>query len=746
MPRFSYMLNSFKSGELGPKTHARTEAEQYKEGLDILENFLVETSGGAFRRGGLVTEVGPTALAADEGEYISVIYKLDRNSVYRVDIKVTTTASATISEVNTAGVSRYSAGTAPLIGRVPAALAQGSSNTHGYSYSQVDGCLIIVHSSGEVEPVIFVPTLNGAGELCLVGFPWLDDIDDTTIAGAVVGTPTKILLKYDSWARYDDVVRTPFDDPNVTDFTMAVGAVSGSTTLVSTADFFVADMASDGSTFNGLRIMIDDGTGKIVVGIITAVTDSKNATVQISVAGAGFSITASNYWYVSGWDKYNGWPKTVELHNGRLVFGGSKNKPATVWASFPFYYGQINRLYAIDIASVYVYGREASLVDGGLEYTIASEGDQEEITWIKSNRTLLLGTATREYAVSLEPTSVSFLPQSNHGGSARAAINAYNSTYFIGEDGQEIYEVKYSEENGAFVSRRITDINDQILHSNALTKRTKYVQMVYVERMKTIFALTDAYQIVAISIDPQAGVLAFSKVKTIQTQHRYIFKAFDPYEEETFLFTRTVNTAARGALDSDEWILRLIPAWDDTIPVGETVDKKTNECFFVDFATYGTNSPASGTLALGADYASLFLTVIARNESGTLRIFEAIQADVSGNITLGENVVYWVAGIPYTSVLKTLTPEVGPNQVMNSQGDVIRIDRITAKLYASWVGEYGADTIYSFEQLNQLTPYTGEERLDIPLGPDNENKVIIQTDQPLPLNILGMVLRGQNNP
>jgi hypothetical protein len=749
MPSFTYMLNSFKAGELGPKTHARTETEQYKEGLDSLENFLVETSGGAFRRGGFVN-VDFTGNA--EGEYISFVYKIDRESIYQIDLKVTATVSATISQVNANSTPRYTAGTVGLVGRVGTNIINGATDIYGFSYIQVDGCLVLVHSNGEVEPTIFVPTLNGAGELCLVAFPWLDQVDDATIAGAVVGTPTKILLDYSSWTRYDEIVRTPLDNPNVTPITMALGAVTGSTTLVCSSDFFVSDMASDAGVFNGLRVLIDDGTGKSLVGVITAVTDAQNATAEIISTTVGFSLTASNYWYISAWDKYNGWPKTVELHDGRLVFGGSKTKPATLWASFPFFYGQLNRYYAVDIASAYVYTRTPSTVEGGVEYSLASEGDQEEIAWLKSNRSLLLGTTSREYAIILSPTSPSLTPQSNHGGDIRTAVNAYNSTYFIGVNGQDIYEAKYSEENGAFVSRRITDSNDQIIHDDNINKRTRYVQLVYVEEHKSIFALTDSFKLVAISIDPRTNILAFSKIKMSQTQHRYIWKAFDDYENESFLFTRTVHTGARGVFDSQEWILKLMSQWDDIGPVSDTVDRLTDEAIFVDYATYGTNGPASASIALGAEYGNLFVSVLARTELGVLKIYESVGADPSGNITVDDSVTYWVAGLAYSSKLITLTPEVGPNQILNSQGDVIRIDRVTAKLYDSWVGKYGSsDTQYDFEVFGDgvasaLAPYNGEVRLDVPLGPDDENKIKIETDKPLPLNVLGLIMRGQNNP
>lgn len=748
MPRYTYMLNSFRSGELGPKTHARTDTTQYKEGLDTLENFIPETSGGAFRRGGFYAEFSPAGHSENaQGQQIDIVYRLNSTSIYRI-VLTSSGFNGSVNNINSATAAAtlptYDPGDVYFVSRASAEMTKVASDIYGYSYAQVDNVIVLVHSSGNMEPMIIAPALDSSGDLAFIVTPWLDDLDDATFTTAL--TTFTNLVPYDSWARYDDVIRTPFNDPNVSAITMNPSAATGSITVTASANYFTADMESDSGYLNGHRLLIDDGTGKTISCAITNVASATSATATVLTTTAGFATGATDYWYTSAWDIYNGYPKTVEVHDGRLVFGGTRTKNATVYASFPFYYGQLNRFLALDIQNSFTYDREPLNISGGVQYTIAAEGDQEEIVWMKSNRTLLIGTNNREYAVTLDPAAVSFIPQSNHGGSAVVAINAYNSTYFVAQNGRDIYEIRYSEENGAFISRRVTDVNDQILHSGSTNKRTKYVQMVYVESMKTIFAINTEYNMVAITLDPRVELLAFSKVLVAGTDHRYIFKGYDPYEEEEFLFSRAVNTAATNN-STKEWILKMMPTWDDTAPVRADVTKVSNEAVFVDYAAYGLNFPASTTITLSSDYEGLGVTVLGRTADDRVVIFENLTVNASNQVTTSEAVTYWIVGTPYTSKLKTLTMEVGPNQILNSQGDTVRIDRVTAKLYETWIGSYGSDeNIYEIEGLDAQSAFSGEKRLDVPLGPDTENKVIMQSAKPLPFNILGLVMRGTNNP
>ncbi len=54
-----------------------------------------------------------------------------------------------------------------------------------------------------------------------------------------------------------------------------------------------------------------------------------SATIRITMG----STTATHYWSEGYWSGENGWPQTVEFHEFRLWFGGSNNYPQTLWSS-----------------------------------------------------------------------------------------------------------------------------------------------------------------------------------------------------------------------------------------------------------------------------------------------------------------------------------------------------------------------------------------------------------------------------
>jgi hypothetical protein len=102
----------------------------------------------------------------------------------------------------------------------------------------------------------------------------------------------------------------------------------------------------------------------------------------------------------------------------------------------------------------------------------------------------------------------------------------------------------------------------------------------------------------------------------------------------------------------------------------------------------------------------------------------------------------WV-GKKYLSKLKTFPIEQG-SQYGTAIGDVKRIHRGTALLYNSGKAKMGSDdsTLYDLEELNLTTMKTLNHKHDMPDSPDTLYQCVIQTDEPVPLNISGIALSG----
>lgn len=731
MPRFQYMLNSFRSGELGPRTHARTDVTQYANGLDTLKNFIPYATGGAGRRPGLSVLDEYDNSSVTQGANVNIIFELDRKSIYQIKLSYSATGTNWfIRSVTALGTPTYDIGASSLVNaRAQAALGEISeTEIEGFNYVQIDNTIVVTHNSSKMEPLIIRAKLDISDDINFVVDSWFE----TSLAA------NEPLVPFDDWTTLPLRVRLPFQDPNISDVTLTPSGTAGVITVTSSTGYWESDHI--GSVY-----MLDNSNEILVVGI-SAITSATVADAQVLAKTTSFTAAATDYWYESSWSQRRGFPKCVEVHDGRLIFGGTTRNPATVWASFPFLYGQFNRHigFAVDQKSDtdIGYNRDPANVDGGVQYTIASQGAPDQIAWIKGQRTLLIGTNNREYIATLNPANVGFTPQSNHGGSAFPATNGNNSTFFISADGQRIHEIRYSEENGAFVSRDLTNLNDELLHKGNSNRGAKYKQICWNESLKTLFCLTTTGKVNAITIEPNAEVTAMSSVEIQDTEVKQITNLFSS-DANSFIFPLFTTVNSNGS-STQEWDLIMTDFFEGDEPLNESPTVLSDVCNYLDYAkSVTTPFAATNIISVGTEYNDYTLDFLCENEDGDIVVYQGITV-AAGSATLPDNIVKYVAGVSYQSLLKTLTVEVGANALLNSQGDIVRIDRVTAKLFKSWVGVYGENS-YTIEDLNQGVSFTGETRLDCDLGPDNENKVIIETDQPLPLNILGLVLRGQNH-
>jgi len=737
MARFTYMLNSFRSGELGPKTHARTDAAQYANGLDTLQNFLPYPSGGVARRAGLGVSSIRNAAGLVQGTSFNIIFKLDRKSIYTLELGFDSVSGIWgVASVGATGTPLYSVGVGTVMSAEAIAALGNITNTdiNGFNYVQIDQVIVLTHNSSLMEPIIIRPSIGFSNDINFRLEAW------TTSLSAV-----EPLVPSENWSNLPITVRMPFQDPNVGPITLAPSSNPGDgvTSINVTASTAFWEANHIGSYY------LLDNAGEIMTVVITGITSPTVATAFIRGYSAGYSVGASDYWYESSWSQRRGWPKCVEVHNGRLIFAGTTINPCDVWGSFPFSYGQFSRHTGFAVNSKdfsgNTYSRDASAIDGGVQYTIASQGAPDQIAWIKSQRTLLVGTANREYIADLSPSNVFFTPQSNHGSSPYPATNGFNSTFFISEDGQRIFEIRYSEENGSFVSRDLTNLNSEILHRGNDSRADSYIQLIWNDSFKTLFCLTSTGKVKTITVEPSAEMTAIADMVIEDTVVTHMANSFSP-EANNFIFPlfkayRTDNPATQ------EWSLILTDFFEGEDPLNESPSVLSDVCFYLDFGIISlTPFAPTAAITVGTEYNGMTLDFLCEAEAGGLVVYQGILV-AGGAVALPANITKYVAGVSYTSKLKTLTLEVGPNNTFNSQGDIIRIDRATVKLFKSWVGKYGTDeTLYDFEKLGLTGSYTGEERVDVPIGPGTENKITIETDQPLPLNILGMVLRGNNNP
>ena len=161
----------------------------------------------------------------------------------------------------------------------------------------------------------------------------------------------------------------------------------------------------------------------------------------------------TNDWSFGAFGVRNGYPCTVEFHQGRLWFGGTPGQPQTLWAS------------RVDDFSAFTPGIPA---DSPMILTMAAS-QQNRISWISSLRGLMVGTSEGEWRLSstnsegLNASNAGFERHSGVGSASLDALSVENSLLFVQQGGMKVRELFYSLEADGYQTRDVSLLSDHLL-------------------------------------------------------------------------------------------------------------------------------------------------------------------------------------------------------------------------------------------------------------------------------------------
>lgn len=712
MPRYTQISNSFTAGQLSQKLDARTDIEEYRNGLKELTNMFTYRSGGAGRRPGFDGFGYLPATSSTQHKSIPVSYGSDEHKIIHIDLQqVIPTNMFALNNLDgtVSGITNVSGKAHSILQSMPDAV--------GITHIQLDDIVIICHSAG-VEPIIIARTSRVTSPLFQV-VAWTES--------------EQVVSSADSALSLGPAFSMPMRDPNVSTTTITPSAAAGAITL--TASTAIFDPGMVGSYF-----MLEDGSERTIVVSITGYSSTTSINGTVIVAASGYVVGATDYWYEAAWSDYRGWPRIVSTHESRTIFGGSAAAPSKIWASEQFVYFQMNRYLKKNGGSILNYNRAPALTQNAFEASIAS-ASSDYITWISSGINMLVGTASNEYVVtsgdtSLSALSVGFRKQTSHGGHVASAVTADNAVYFISKDKKSIIELNFSRDNGAYVSRNLSILSDEILYEKSSLGRTnRYEKLAWQESRSTLWALRSDGQVVGITLNRSANVVAFS-IHPMPAVVRDIYVQYIDDYSEIFI---SANLDDAIAAPSQIFIASMGDDFEGDI----TALTGTNDPIYFDFAKEETAGlPATVFTTIWEEGT----VVDALHSDGTIE--QGLVVDSSNQITLAvAEATRLRYGLPYKSRMVTLRPEVGPNPNFNSQGDITRIDQATLLLYKTYFASYGSEDtdLYDVEDIVQTVGMTDRVQVDLPQNPDTDNRVVLESSYPLPMNILGIIMRGVNN-
>lgn len=527
----------------------------------------------------------------------------------------------------------------------------------------------------------------------------------------------------------------------------------------------------------GSYVEINDGLVEIASYSSTTVV---NGIVRTELAST--TASPSGGWALRqvAWNAVDGYPRAVGLYQQRLIAGGTTNLPTTVWGSR---------------TAEYLNFADGTNDDDGFDFALSSD-QLNVIEHLPAMKAIMPLTQGEEWTLSggvekpLAPTNVKADPESAHGASFVRPVRVGNEIVFVDVSGKVLRAMGYRLDADSYNAPDISVLSEDITGDGI-------VDMAYQKSPdKVIWMVRDDGALVSCSIDRDQDAIGFAShgtdgyfesVSVIPNEEgtseelwavvvreingstvRYVERFEDGLETDCCL----TGAVTENAVSNASWsagVLTLTRAGHG-YSTGDTVrlsDFVSSEDVTIDgeyeITVPGVNTytvPLAddpGTVTVGADAkATVSWSGLTHLEGATVDIvadgYVAKQKTVaSGAITLDRAAYAVEIGLHYDGRIVTLPPEVGTG-TGSAQGNAISIHEITVRFYKTKGGKVNGQPLLARRMstgavLNQPVPeFTGDKRVENlgwgrTGGGDSDGSVTILRDQPLPMQVLGIITR-----
>jgi hypothetical protein len=487
MSRIIQIQNDFTAGELDPKLRARTDISQYKSGLSTARNVSIQPQGGAKRRDGTKFVAELDSGAANAVRMVSFEFSVSDSYmlVFTPGKMYVFKNGAQITNINGSGNDYLT-----IASLTSAILPQ-------MNWVQSADTVIVVHQ--DLEPVRI---LRGATD------------SDWTASTITFSFVPKYAFDIDTHIPAYNITPSATSG-NITLTASGVTSDSGTaqagganTITLKASSSYTTDDAPNGMF---IRITAGTGAGQVrhvedyvaatkVLTVFPAWTTQPDATSQYSVKAFGTAMVdefvvalngfgraritqfvsdtqvkayveipffdtstinagdfETEHGYENVWSSTRGWPRSVTFHEGRLYFGGSKQRPSTIWGS--------------RVSDFFNFDKGESLDDAAVEATLDT-GTFNAIVDIYSGRHLQIFTTGAEFYVPqtldtpITPTNLIVKQQTAFGAKAGLRLqNVDGSTLFIQRQGKAIQEFIFSDAVQAYTSSKISLLSSHLLRT-----------------------------------------------------------------------------------------------------------------------------------------------------------------------------------------------------------------------------------------------------------------------------------------
>jgi hypothetical protein len=428
----------------------------------------------------------------------------------------------------------------------------------------------------------------------------------------------------------------------------------------------------------------------------------------------------------SVWSASAGYPRTLTLHEQRLVAAGSNAWPQTIWGSR---------------TAEYLDFTKGTNDDDSYSFTIAAD-EVNPISYLASLRNMVVHTYGGEFSLQggvekpITPTNVRIRPESAHGSKGVRPVTIGKESVFVQRAGRKVRAMGYRYDVDGYQAPDLSSLAEHITASGV-------VGMAYQQEPDMLlWAVRTDGALLSCTIDRDQQVTgwarhytegAFEAIATIPNGER---------DETWAIVRRTVDGQTVRYLEimDDTWqpLLTAAPDPDAYPPTAEpTVYGMTADCA-LSFDSVDGEQLFSVPHLIGKT-----VDIVA---DGSVLPQQVVQND--GSVTLPRAAFRVLIGLHFRSEIGLLTPEVGTG-TGTAQGNAMSTHEVSLRFLetigATVLDGEGNAQVMPFRQFGEAVldqppaPFTGAVRIEM-LGWDiGRSEITVVQDQPLPMHLLSVV-------
>ena len=797
MARVSSIVTNFRAGELSPRLEGRIDLQKYNEAAQTLQNMLVFPQGGTTRRpgtkfagrskdggkvrlinfefsdeqayvlefgvnyirffkdGGILTEAvknitgitkaNPAVVTSNShgfsnGDRVFISGVVGMTQVNNLEFTVAgaTTNTFQLSGVDSSAYTTYSSG--GTVGKIVEVTTTYSiTDIFEINHAQSADVLYLAHKDHEPAKLTrTTATSFTLSDIAFVDGPYLDEnLTDTTLyASSDTGTITitasaslftsadvgrlirfrEVLeVTYDEWAASTSYANNEFVRYDGHVYKQVTGSTqtSGNTPPVHT---------SGTETYGAIDWEYrhdDTGYAKITVftsaTVVTAVVQEDDGGISVLPHNVVGSSNATKKWSLGAFDGDQGFPRAVAFYEERLYFAGTTGQPQSIFGS---------------VTADFENHTPGTEDDKAVNITIASD-QVNVIKHLLPARFLQVLTTSSEFTLSggtgttpVTPTNINVLRETTFGSSDIRPLRAGNSTILIQKGLEKVKEITFDLDTDGLLGVDLSILADHL-------PRGGLTDMIWQQEPELIlwFVHSDG-GLIGLTYDRANGAVGWHDHDLGGSGIVESITAIPSgAEDQVYLSVkRTINGATVRHIETLT-----------TIDFGDDV----GDAFYVD----------SGLTYSGS--ATTTITGLNHLEGETVAILAdgAAHADKTvsgGSITLDRSSSKVHVGYSYSSIVETLRMEAGADDGI-AQGKIKRIHGVTARFFKSVGAEIGPDVNNldrlpfrdsSMDMDTAIPLFSGDKEIFFPSGYDNDARVVIRQNQPLPMTVLAIVRRS----